>query len=196
MNPQSRHRHGLCCARDPWAKPATDNISVERNFTEVCVFARPLAKLPAPPTMRHHAETSATMIADLMLADLRLSHHTLAQQFDGVSLRSGIRCGEAAVWLFAAIDLLLRAMFRGRCAFRPDRQKSWLGARPKGNMVRNPDALGLSTRLGAERSRGSAHARHGQSHRRRLYGPARRFSDSMVAQTVGRAHDEQAYAHA
>jgi hypothetical protein len=120
----------------------------------------------------------------------------LAQQFDGVSLRSGIRCGEAAVWLFAAIDLLLRAMFRGRCAFRPDRQKSWLGARPKGNMVRNPDALGLSTRLGAERSRGSAHARHGQSHRRRLYGPARRFSDSMVAQTVGRAHDEQAYAHA
>jgi hypothetical protein len=113
MNPRSGHRHGLCCARDPWAKPATDNISVERNFTEVCVFARPLAKLPAPPTMRHHAETSATMIADLMLADLRLSHHTLAQQFDGVSLRSGIRCGEAAVWLFAANDLLLRAMFRG-----------------------------------------------------------------------------------
>jgi hypothetical protein len=30
-----------------------------------------------------------------------------------ISLRSGIRCGEAAVLLFAAIDLLLRAMFRG-----------------------------------------------------------------------------------
>jgi hypothetical protein len=105
--------NGLCCARDPWAKPATDSISVERNFTEVCVFARPLAELAAPPTMRHHAETSATTVADLMLADLRLSHHTLVQQFDGISLRSGIRCGEAAVWLFAAIDLLLRAMFRG-----------------------------------------------------------------------------------
>ena len=54
---------------------------------EVCVFARPLAELIAPPTMRHHAETPATMIADLMLADLRLSHHALAQQFDGISLR-------------------------------------------------------------------------------------------------------------
>jgi len=28
--------------------------------------------------MRHHAERSATMNADLRLADLRLSHHTLA----------------------------------------------------------------------------------------------------------------------
>jgi hypothetical protein len=69
------------------AEPTTDYISVERNFTEVCVFARPLAELIAPPTMRHHAETPTTMIADLMLADLRLSHHTLAQQFDGISLR-------------------------------------------------------------------------------------------------------------
>jgi hypothetical protein len=60
--------------------------------------------------MRHHAETSATTIADLMLADLRLSHHTLVQQFDGISLRSSIRCGEAAVLLFAAIDLLFRAI--------------------------------------------------------------------------------------
>jgi hypothetical protein len=105
--------NGLCCVRDPWAKPATDSISVERNFTEVCVFARPLAELAAPPTMRHHAETSTTTVADLMLADLRLSHHTLVQQFDRFLLRSGIRCGEAAVLLFAAIDLLLRAMFRG-----------------------------------------------------------------------------------
>lgn len=69
------------------AEPTTDYISVERNFTEVCVFACPLAELIAPPAMRHHAETPATMIADLMLADLRLSHHTLAQQFDGISLR-------------------------------------------------------------------------------------------------------------
>ena len=44
-------------------------------------------ELIAPPAMRHHAETPATMIADLMLADLRLSHHTLAQQLDGISLR-------------------------------------------------------------------------------------------------------------
>ena len=45
--------------------PATDFISAERKFTEVCAFARPLAELVTPPTMRHHAETSATMSADL-----------------------------------------------------------------------------------------------------------------------------------
>ena len=33
-------------------EPATDYISIERNFTEVCVAARPLAELIAPPTMR------------------------------------------------------------------------------------------------------------------------------------------------
>ena len=55
------------------------------RHTQVCVFASPLAELIA--TMRHHAETPATMIADLMLADFRLPHHTLAQQFDGISLR-------------------------------------------------------------------------------------------------------------
>jgi hypothetical protein len=143
MNRQSGHRHGLCCARDPWAKPATDGISVERNFTEVCLFARPLAELAAPPTMRHHAEMSATTIADLMLADLRLSHHTLAQQFEGVSLRSGVRCGEAAVWLFAAIDLLLRAMFRGsRCAFLAGQAEklAWRSSKGK-HLVSQPDAL-------------------------------------------------------
>jgi hypothetical protein len=57
--------------------------------------------------MRHHAETSATTTADLMLADFWLSHHTLVQQFE-----SGIRCGEEAVLLFAAIDLLLSAVRR------------------------------------------------------------------------------------
>ncbi len=31
------------------AVPATDFISVERKFTEVCVFTRPLAELVAPP---------------------------------------------------------------------------------------------------------------------------------------------------
>jgi hypothetical protein len=45
------------------AVPATDLISAERKLTEVCVFACPLAELVAPPTMRHHAETSSTMIA-------------------------------------------------------------------------------------------------------------------------------------
>jgi hypothetical protein len=64
------------------AVPATDFISVERKFSEVCVFARPLAELVAPPTMRHHAETSSTMITDL-----GLPHHALAQQFKGISLR-------------------------------------------------------------------------------------------------------------
>jgi hypothetical protein len=56
-------------------------------LAEVRVLARPLAELVAPPTMRHHAELSAAMIADLMLADLRPSHHALARQPDGISLR-------------------------------------------------------------------------------------------------------------
>jgi hypothetical protein len=96
--------------------------------------------------MRHHAETSATTIADLMLADLRLSHHTLVQQFDGISLRPGIRCGEAAVSLFAAIDLLFLAMFRG---FVPVR----ISPRQAGHFGSQPDALGVATRLAAGRLR-------------------------------------------
>jgi hypothetical protein len=64
------------------AVPATDFISAERKLTEVRVFARPLAELVAPPTVRHHAETSSTMIADLWPP-----HHTLAQQFEGIALR-------------------------------------------------------------------------------------------------------------
>ena len=59
-----------------------DLISAERNFMEVCVFARPLAELVAPPAMRHHAETSSTVIADL-----GLPHHALAQWFEGISLK-------------------------------------------------------------------------------------------------------------
>ncbi len=65
------------------AVPATDFISAERKFTEVCAFARPLAELVAPPAMRHHAETSSTMIADL-----RLPHPILALQFEGSYLRA------------------------------------------------------------------------------------------------------------
>ena len=127
-------------------KPATDSISVERNFTEVCVFARPPAELTAPPTMRHHAETSTTTIADLMLADLRLSHHTLGQQFDGISLRSGIRCGEVAVLLFAAIDLLFRAIVQGGVPVR-------ISAGQAGHFGSQPDALG---RRSSGRHRGKA----------------------------------------
>src|SRR6266498_5175747 len=108
--------NGLCCARDPCAKPATDSISFERNFTEVCLFARPCAELAAPPTMRHHAATSATTIADLMLADLRLSHHTLVQLSMSSCSDLVIRCGEAAVLLFAAIDLLSEPVCPPRAA--------------------------------------------------------------------------------
>jgi hypothetical protein len=62
--------HGAALLNHPPRKkgvPATDFISAERKFTEVCAFARPLAELVTPPTMRHHAETSSTMIADLRL---------------------------------------------------------------------------------------------------------------------------------
>src|SRR5438270_11326608 len=75
---------GPLCSTIPQRKkgvPATDFISAERKLTEVCAFARPLAELVAPPTMRHHAETSSTMIADL-----RLPHPILAQQFEGSCL--------------------------------------------------------------------------------------------------------------
>jgi hypothetical protein len=64
--------------------PATDFISAERKFTEVCAFARPLAELVTPPTMRHHAETSSTMIADL-----RLPHPILALQFEARACELG-----------------------------------------------------------------------------------------------------------
>jgi hypothetical protein len=78
--------HGAALLNYPPRKkgvPARDFISAERKFTEVCAFARPLAELVAPPTMRHHAETSSTMIADL-----RLPHPILAQQFEGSCLRA------------------------------------------------------------------------------------------------------------
>jgi hypothetical protein len=71
------------------AEPATDFISAERKFTKVCVFARPLAELVAPPTMRQHAEMSSTMIADL-----GLPHYTLAQQFEG--MKKALRRGGSA----------------------------------------------------------------------------------------------------
>jgi hypothetical protein len=64
------------------AVPAKDSISAERNFTEVCVSAHPLAELVAPPTIRHHAEWSSTTITGLAQP-----HHALPQQFKGISLR-------------------------------------------------------------------------------------------------------------
>jgi hypothetical protein len=73
------------------AVPATNFISAKCKFTDICVFARPLAELVVPPTMRHQAETSSAMIAELWM-----SHRTLARQFDrqrGPPLSvSGARC--------------------------------------------------------------------------------------------------------
>jgi len=72
------HRDSCRAERKPSpateAVPATDFIAAERKFTEVCIFARPLAELHAPPTMRHHAETSATMIADLGMPNHTFVH--------------------------------------------------------------------------------------------------------------------------
>ena len=66
------------------AVPATDCFSVERKFTEVCVFARPLAEPVAPPTIRHHAEPSSTMITDLSWShDFRLRHGRCGVASDG-----------------------------------------------------------------------------------------------------------------
>jgi len=66
----------LCFARElRHAEPPSNRSSVERNFMQICVSARPPAKLVAPPAMRHHAKTSATAITDLRFAVL--SHDTL-----------------------------------------------------------------------------------------------------------------------
>jgi hypothetical protein len=59
------------------AEPPSNRSSIERNLMQICVSARAPAKLVAPPSMRHHAKTFATTIADLMLADLRLCHDTV-----------------------------------------------------------------------------------------------------------------------
>jgi|SRR5271166_2572929 len=78
----------LCSAHELYyAEPPSNQSLVERNLTEICVLALALAELVTPPAMRHHAESSATMIADSMLADLRSSHHAFARQPDGISLR-------------------------------------------------------------------------------------------------------------
>jgi hypothetical protein len=62
------------------AEPPADCISVEPNLTNACVFAHLLAELVAPPTMGHQAETPATVIADLMLGRLRVSHYARARR--------------------------------------------------------------------------------------------------------------------
>jgi hypothetical protein len=54
-----------------------DAVSTKRKLAQIRLFARPLAELAAPPTMRDHAETSSAMIADLAL-----SHHTLARHLN------------------------------------------------------------------------------------------------------------------
>src|SRR5262245_6246146 len=66
------------------AEPPTDGISVEPNLTNVCVFAHLLAELVAPPTMGHQAETPATVIADLMLGRLHVSHYARARHLQRV----------------------------------------------------------------------------------------------------------------
>jgi len=73
-----------------------------------------------------------------------------------ISLRSGIRCGEPAVWLFAAIDLLLRAMFRGFLPMRISAERAeklaWRSSKGR-HFGSQPDALGVATRLAAGRLR-------------------------------------------
>jgi hypothetical protein len=64
------------------AVPAKDLVSGERHFTEVGLFANPLAEFVAPPAIGHHAETPAAVIADL-----ERMHHALPQQINGISLR-------------------------------------------------------------------------------------------------------------
>ena len=47
------------------AEPAADFAPAKPKFSEECDFASLLAEFAAPPAIRHHAETSATMIAGI-----------------------------------------------------------------------------------------------------------------------------------
>ena len=93
---------------------AIGKVAAERKFTEVCIFARPLAELDAPPTMRHHAETSATMIADL-----GMPNHTFVHGQAPVCILSGALCmsSAAAHWSPAVTELvqLARTRWRDNC---------------------------------------------------------------------------------
>ncbi len=117
--------------------------------------------------MRHHAETSATTIADLMLADLRLSHHTLVQLSMSSCSDLVIRCGEAAVLLFAAIDLLSEPVCPPRAA---------CGSFP-GQPSARPPVMELLPVLRASQEearpvRGERHVRSGEGLRRHGAGAA------------------------
>ena len=59
--------------------------AAKTNVTNVCVLARPFAKLVSPPTVRHQAETSTTPVTDLMLVNSQLSHYVLASRFGGIT---------------------------------------------------------------------------------------------------------------
>jgi hypothetical protein len=137
------------------AVPATDFISAERKFTEVCAFARPLAELVAPPTMRHHAETSSTMIADL-----RLPHPILAQHFEA----RACELGKAKVVLVRADRPLCLGNWRSWPDFWPRRRAGGIlraivrvsgsGPRPAATAVVRGDATSDSRVAGTAGHRG------------------------------------------
>src|SRR5205807_9597236 len=103
-------------APQPWGNRAETIVS-ERNFLILVRLLDAAARCSArrisrsasadrrkrfsPPTLRHHAETPATMIAYLVLADFRPSHHALARQFDGDPLHPSPRKAvvNELVWL-------------------------------------------------------------------------------------------------
>ena len=87
----------------PSPATATDFIAAERKFTERWIFACLLAELDAPPTMRHHAEMSATVIADL-----GMPNHTFVHGQAPVCILSGALCmsSAAAHWSPAVTELV------------------------------------------------------------------------------------------
>src|SRR6478672_2708954 len=103
----------------PSPATATDFIAAERKFTEICIFARLLAELDAPPTIRHHAETSATVIADL-----GMPNHTFVHGQAPVCILSGALCmsSAAAHWSPAVTELVQLVRTRWRDNFRRDKE--------------------------------------------------------------------------
>jgi hypothetical protein len=77
------------------AEPAADFAPAKPEFSEECVFANLLAEFAAPPAIRHHAETSATMIAGVSRpgpARFRLCRRRRCREWYGRAMTGHDRC--------------------------------------------------------------------------------------------------------
>jgi Arabinose-binding domain of AraC transcription regulator, N-term len=106
--------------------------------------------------MRHHAETSTTTVADLMLADLRLSHQTLVQQFDRVFVEIWYKVRGGSCFVVCCHWFALTCHVQGfvpmRISAGEAAKLAWRSSKGR-HFGSQPDALGVATRLAAGRLR-------------------------------------------